>query len=116
MTPRRAGFRKIDNDIFTAIIAAKLSGGGYQIVLVVIDKTLGFQKEMATIPLTHFEKVTGLSRRSLVKAIRKVEARRIITVQRGSTRKTTYALNLDYLEWLTSEPQFPRLGNHSSPD
>ena len=117
MTSRRIGFRKIPNDVFEALIAAKLTGSGYQIVLVVIDKTLGFQKERATITLTHFEKVTGLSRRGVAKAIRKAEDRRIITVWRDSTRKTVYALNPDPLEWLTSEPEFPsRLVNRSSPD
>ncbi|MFC1893930.1 hypothetical protein ACFLYR_07940 [Chloroflexota bacterium] len=34
------GFRRIEDDTFNALMAAKLTGSGYQIVLVVIDRTL----------------------------------------------------------------------------
>ncbi len=61
MTPQKAGFRKIDNELFTALIAAKLPGGVYQILLTVIDKTLGFQREEAPISLSKFQHSTGIS-------------------------------------------------------
>lgn len=114
---RRVGFRAIDNDLFRALIAAKLLGSVYQVILVVIDRTLGFQREKAAISLTDFEEATRLSRRGVTKAVNKAEAARIIMVERNSTRETTYALNRDPRTWLTSEPQFPSgLVNHSSLD
>ena len=121
MASRSVGFRKIDNDVFKALIAAKLTGAGYQIVLTVMDKTLGFQKEKATISLTHFERITGLSRQSVRLAIKQAEDRRIITAERNSTRPTTYALNLRSSEWLTGKVNHPslesnQLGNQITPD
>ena len=110
------GFRKIDNDLFQALMAAQLSGAGYQIVLTVIDKTLGFQKEEAKIPLTYFEKATRLSRQSGRLAIKQAEARRIITVERNSTRPTKYGLN-NYGQWLTRKRNHPnKLDNEITPD
>ena len=121
MAPRRVGFRQIDNDVFKALIAAKLTGAGYQIVLTVIDKTLGFQKEKAPISLTYFGKLTGLSRQSVRLAIKQAEDRRIIIAERNSTRPTIYALNLDSWEWLTGKLNHPsldskQLGNQITPD
>lgn len=100
MTPRRAGFRKIDNCIFEALIAAPLSGSVYKIVLVVIDRTLGFQKEKSKISLSYFAQATKLSRKTVRQAIWQAESRHMIAAQRDSTRTTIYALN-DHTEWQT---------------
>ena len=107
----RRGFRKIDNDIFKALMAASMSGAAFRIVLAVIDKTLGFQEEKAKISLSHFQKVTGLSRQSVRLAVKQAEAKNLITAQRDSTRPTIYALN-DWREWLTRQQNHPsELGN-----
>jgi len=122
MTPRRAGFRKIDNETFEALIAAGLSGSGYQVVLTIIDRTLGFRKgsgykEKASISLSYFEQKTGLSRRSVCLAIKQAEKRHIITVERDRTRKSIYALNMDTSQWLTRKLNHPsELGNKITPD
>jgi len=117
----KTGFRKIDNQTFNALIAAGLSGAGYQVVLTIIDRTLGFrkgseQKEKAKIPLTYFTQVTGLSRQSVRLAIKQAKARRIITAERNSTRPTIYALNLDTEAWVTRQQNRPsKLGNQTTP-
>ena len=119
----KAGFRRIDNDIFRALIGAKITGAGYQVVLVVIDRTLGFRKgndykEEAKISLSYFEELTGLSRRGVIDAIKKLEEKNIISaIRNGAHRKTTiYALNHPNL-WLTRELQLPnKLVKPSYPD
>jgi phage replication O-like protein O len=118
----KKGFRKIENDVFNAIVQAGLTGAGYQIVLTVIDRTLGFRKgaeykEKAPISLTYFEQVTGLSRQSVRLAIKQVEKRRIIIVERDSTRKTIYTLNKDTSTWVTRKLNHPsELGNQITPN
>ncbi|MFC2024461.1 replication protein [Chloroflexota bacterium] len=113
---RRAGFRRIDNAPFQALMAAQLTGAGYQIVLTIIDRTLGFQKEKAKIPLTYFQKATGISRQSVCEAIKQAEERHIITVVRNSTRPSTYALN-DQTQWLPRKRNHPnKLGNEITPN
>ena len=118
----KAGFRQIDNDTFEALIAAGLSGAGYQVVLTIIDRTLGYRKgsgykEKASIPLTYFEKVTGLSRQSVRLAIKQAKEKHIIAGERDITRVSTYALNLDVREWLTRKHNHPsKLGNKITPN
>jgi len=108
------GFRQIDNDTFKALIVAGLSGAGYQVVLTIIDRTLGFRKgsghkEKASIPLAYFMQETGLSRQSVRLGIKQAEKRQIIIVERDSTRTSIYALNLDTGEWITRKPNHPSL-------
>ena len=109
---RKVGFRKIDNDLFTALVAAKLTGAGYQIVLAVIDRTIGFHRDKASISLTDFQKLTHLSRQSVRLAIKQLETMNIIYVERDGTRKTIYGLK-DEGEWLTRKSNHPRLETKS---
>ena len=103
------GFRQIDNDIFRVLMAAKLTGAGYGVVLTVIDRTIGFKQIEANIPLSYFQRTTGLSRRGIVKAIKQAKGRRIIQVTKNGTRPTSYALNPPD-RWLTGEPVLPIKG------
>jgi phage replication O-like protein O len=104
----KKGFRKIDNDIFNALIQVGLTGAGYQVVLTIIDRTMGFRKgskykEKSPISLTYFQQATKLSRQSVCDAIKQLEKRRVIIVERNSTRKTIYSLNIDTSIWETSK-------------
>ncbi len=74
------GFRRIDNGYFEALMAANLTRAGYKIVLAVIHKTWGWQKDSETISLTEFTKLTGLSRRGVIDTIRLVEAQGVVKV------------------------------------
>jgi len=98
---REEGRREIINDVFHALTHARLSGGEYQVVLTVIDRTWGFQKESANISLGYFEKVTNLSRQSVINALKLLEQKRIIATQRYERVKTNeYLFNKHYDTWL----------------
>ena len=112
----KGGFRKIDNDIFLALMAASVSGATLRIVLTVIDRTLGFQEKEAKISLSHFQRVTGLSRQSVQLATKQAEDKNLIKAQRDGTRPTIYALN-DPGEWQTRQGNHPsKLGKEIIPD
>lgn len=112
-TPSKGkGFRKIDNDIFAALISADLTSAGYKVVLFVIHKTLGFQRTRAGISLSEFEEATGISQQSVKKAIKQTENMKIITAVRNGTRKTIYALNGNIEKWQNRKS----LGNQITPD
>lgn len=116
MGTRNSGFRKIENDLFKAFMAAKLTGAGYQIVLTVIDKTIGFQRDEAKITLKCFQESTRLSKQSVLKAIKQAEERRILSVERDSTRPGVYALNPQD-NWLTRQRDHTsKLGNEITPN
>jgi phage replication O-like protein O len=114
--PKRAGFRKIDNRLFQAMMSAQLTGSGYQVLLKVIDETIGFHRKEAKISLTRFQQATGLSRQSVRLAIKETEERLIIQAQRDSTRPTVYSVG-DQREWLARKRNHPtKLGNQITPD
>jgi phage replication O-like protein O len=116
MGPRKSGFRRIENDLFKALMAAQLTGAGYQVVLTVIDKTIGFHKEEAKITLKCFQEAAGLSRQSVLKAIKQAEERKIVSVKRNGTRPSVYALNPNE-QWLARQRNHPsKLGNEINPN
>jgi hypothetical protein len=98
----------------------------FQILLVIIDYTAGYQREEAPISLTKFQDKTCLSRQGIIKAIRNAERRGLIRVNRQGTNPkaaTIYAINVDSTGWFipkvssTSKPRLTsKVVNHSSLD
>ena len=89
---------------------AKLPGSTYQVVLAVIDHTIGYMRENAGISLSRFQEKTKLSRWGVVKAIHDAERRNIIKVERENTSAkvpATYELKTDYRQWVTSQRRLP---------
>ncbi|MFC1933648.1 replication protein [Chloroflexota bacterium] len=116
----KAKFRRIEYDLYEALMKAKLSGSIYQVLLVVIDFTIGYRKETAPIPLSTFQWQTRLSRVGVVKAIKNAERRKIISVDRfgvNPKKGASYSLNTDFSEWITGKQQLTsRLVNDSIPE
>ncbi len=100
---RSKGFRRIDNRYFEALMSADLTRSGYKVVLAVIHKTWGWQKDNSEISLTEFTRMTGLSRRGVIDAIRQVEAQGVVKMV--NTKPHIYSIN-HYAEWNTSKPRF----------
>jgi len=125
-------FRRLDYALYQSLEKAKVPGGTYQVILVVIDFTIGYRKEAAPIPLSTFQKKTGLSRQGVIGARDDALRRHIIKISRSNTNArnpSVYSLNTEYSEWIIGEPQFTsnlrstsepqftsRLVNHSSLD
>lgn len=101
------GFRRIDTQYFEALMSADLTRSGYKVVLAVIHKTWGWQQESSPISLTEFTKLTGLSRRGVIDAIRQLEAQGVVKV--ADTRPHTYSI-MAFAEWNTSEVGLPSAG------
>ncbi len=104
------GHRQINNDCFHALMAMRLSGAVYQIILTVIDKTWGYSKHYTTISLNEFQAATHLTRQSVSQAIKRAEQLRIIIVGRDGTKCNTYMFNKYWDTWLASQV------NHTSKD
>jgi len=109
------GFRKIPNNIYKALIAVDLNASGYKVVLLIIDRTLGFNgREWAKISLSYFQQAIGLSRQSVRLAIKDAVEKRIIIVEKNATKTVIYSLNKNIGEWRTIKKSFPKtekLGN-----
>lgn len=90
------GYTAIANEILEKLVNTAILGSEYQIVFFVIRKTYGYQKKEDRISLTQFEKSTGLSRVTVVKALKNLVSRKILV----KTAKPTYRLNKDYETWV----------------
>jgi len=97
---RDRGRREIANDVFHALMSARLSGGEFQATLTVIDRTWGFEKLSATISLTFFQTATRLSRQGTIDAIKGLETKHIIVAKRNGTKATEYLFNKHYDTWI----------------
>ncbi len=73
----------------------------YRVLWCIWRKTLGWHKEEDIISLTQFQKTTGLVRWSVVRALKELEERMIIEVNRDSYINT-YEFNSDYDKWKES--------------
>lgn len=130
---REKGNRQIANDVYKALIRARLTGAEYQTALFIIDKSWGFNKNHDTISYSQIVEMTGLTRRGAINTIKKLEDSRIIVVERkvvnGGLPFNKYLFNKHYDTWLngtskllftTSDIELMRkrvkLVNHSLPD
>ena len=119
---RENGNRQIANDVYDALIKAKLSGAEYQIVLFIIGKIWGFRKPSDKIAYSQMVKATNLTRRGIIGTVQKLEKKRIVVVDRkvvnGGSPVNKYLFNKHYDTWLkeSGEPQFTTLKvvNHNS--
>jgi len=102
----RPRFRRLDYDLYEALERARVPGSTYQVLLVILDFTVGYQISDAPISLTRFRDKTYLSRQGVVHAVHDAEERRIIWVNRRGTNPkaaTVYALNMDFGSWVTGK-------------
>ncbi|MBA7576586.1 hypothetical protein ES708_18427 [subsurface metagenome] len=127
---RENGNRQIANDVYRAMIKAKLSGAEYQLVLFIIDKSWGFNKTSDGIPFSQMQKASNLSRPGAINTIKKLEKRRILIINRitekGRLPVNEYLFNKHYDTWIdkTGKAQFTsleveefaKLVKHSLPD
>ena len=114
INPQKEGHhREIANVVFDALVSARLSGGEYQVVLSIIERTWGHPIQAAgpaysrVISLGYFAKATNLSRQGVIDAIYSLEKKRIIAVERsatkGSVAQTEYLFNKHYDTWLVKQ-------------
>lgn len=92
------GFRKIDNQYFEALMSADLTRSGYKVLFVVINFTLGYQRDRSDISLSTFQKLTKLSRPAVKTAVRDLIAYGLISQVGSATNRLSaiYKLNEDW--------------------
>ena len=96
------GYTPIANELFEAIIRAKLNGTQYAIVLAVIRATYGYHLTSKTLGVAFFKVHTGRNRRQLAKEIEELISMNVLIVKAkhsfGKSRELM--LNKDYESWL----------------
>lgn len=93
------GYTAIANELFERIVKTPLLGSEFQVVLFVIRKTYGFHKKHDQISLTQFEKGTGVSRPTIIKAIKNLVQMNML-VKTPLPAKTVFSVNKDWESWV----------------
>lgn len=101
------GYTQIANEIIEALASTRINGEAMQVLLVIFRKTYGFKKKEDTIFLAQFEKMTGIPKSKVCRALRKLREMKVIT-QKGKGRNVSYSFNKDYKSWIL----FPKKGKN----
>ena len=101
------GFIQIANEIVDALCKCHPGGSEGQVLWAIIRKTYGWKKLADKISYDNLMKITGLSRRSVVYAIKNLEYKNMIVVQRSKTGLLNdvnlISLQKDYDKWVLQE-------------
>jgi len=95
------GYIRISNEIAGAFKRHHITGNQWKIIWVILLKTWAWHKKKDRIPISQFQKETGLKRRHVSRAISDLVTRNIVT-KNGDTFITTYAFQKDYTKWKLS--------------
>jgi len=97
------GYTPIANELLEALGKTRISGEARQMLDIILRKTYGWNKSTDPISTTQFTAYTGLTRRSIYKARRKLREMNIITVsQKGARHTLSYSIQKDYDNWVLS--------------
>lgn len=103
---RENGHRRINNEVWAALIKARLPGSVYQVLMYVIDRSWGYEQPEVTLGYSQICKATRLSKRAAITAVQIAEKSRLLIIDRGSTKtmsQNCYLFNKHYDTWVTSE-------------
>jgi len=98
-----------ENDIIRALLAAKLSGGEWDVVMIIIRKTWGFLKQWDAISLSQFGTEGKRARKNYLIALKNLIERKIILVTKSTLGTTSslgtnkYSFNKLFTEWASVE-------------
>lgn len=96
------GYTPIANELMEALAKTYLSTQEWRVLIAILRKTYGFNKKEDGIPLSQLADITGIDRRHIHRAIKKLSSRRVITViHMGDRRVCKYRIQKDYTAWLS---------------
>jgi len=93
------GFTRIANELLEALMRTKLSGTQSQVVMAVIRQTYGYRKSADRLHTGYLAELTGLDRTQVKRAVKALESRNILTIQRGSGIFYMASVNRVISEW-----------------
>ena len=95
---QQSRYTTMDNFIIDHVMP-KISGSAWKVLTVIVRKTIGWHKEQDEVSFRQLQILTGIkSFTTLTKALKELESKDIIKVDRGDSKGITfiYALNLDF--------------------
>lgn len=93
------GYTQIADEILEALARTNLSQYQHRIVYTIFRKTYGYGKRDDWISLSQFEAATGMRRQHVWRALKELEARKIVT--RTGYNNRVIRFNKRYAEWVS---------------
>ena len=88
------GYTRIAHLLIEELAKINLSGSEWQILMAVIRKTYGFNKKLDRISLSQFQKFTGMDRKSVCRALKRLVAKQLLLKS-----NFCYGINKNYHLW-----------------
>lgn len=101
------GHIKIANELWDALVKYRLPGEQMQCLMVILRQTYGWNKKIDAIALSQFVEKTGLAKSSVIRALKGLQDKQIITVYKNvnavyknvNAIASTYQINKDFQNW-----------------
>ena len=94
------GYTAIANEIMDALCKYNIPGENYRVLMSVLRMTYGWNRKEATLSNNQIAKMTGLKRQNVVRAIRWLESKMILSrIKDDSTGAKVLKFNKHYDEW-----------------
>ncbi len=93
------GYTRIANELFDAILGARLSSHELNVMMAVIRKTYGYNKKQDDISASQLGALCGIERTHVTAALKKLEAKQMIHKRIG-TFGSVIGIQKDYSQWL----------------
>ncbi len=106
---KEQGYTPIANEIVDKFCQYRLSGEEWLVLWVILRKTYGWNKKEDRISLSQFCLMTGLKRSSVVRAIKKLVTKQLLSSnQKATSFGNMYRFNKDFDKWKVVTKQLPR--------
>ena len=94
------GYVRIANELLEAICRLDVSGSEMRILLYIIRRTYGFNKDYAEIPLSEVSTAVGMRREHIQKMLKRLSTKNIIDLRTNSgTKPQTISIVKNYEKW-----------------
>ena len=96
------GYMRIAIEVWEALGRYRLSGEEWLVLNCILRKTYGWQKKEDHIPLSQFNKYTGLKPQYVHRALKKLSSKKIITIiKKDDSQVNLYRFNKLFSQWIT---------------
>lgn len=117
------GHTRIANEILEALCRTRIAGEARQCLDMIIRQTYGYHKKIDRISLSQFQRKTGLNRPSVVRALKKLEKMKMISVIKKDTTSikndtnntNKYVFTKDFEKWSPLEKKVPSIKKDNKP-
>ena len=97
------GHTDIAHEVLEALMKTPLSGAEFRVLLAILRKTWGWHKKQDTLSLNQIAELTGIPRRTVIRASGGLLEKRILDREERPRSPSTWRINKDYEQWVVSK-------------